>query len=145
MLLMGLAVAGVVALFLPLVSVTASFSYYGYSTGSNSASVSLFDYLSKTDGQWIRFFEIDLMIFGTVLAVLASLRRLGASASSTALILGFAAMAGGAIWLLAEWNSQVSQLSMFSSSITASQGVGLWIMLGAGVAGVLVCLNDRTA
>ena len=129
----AIGIAAVVALFLPLLSV---------SNVAASASLSTWDYLTKLSG--LDYSQIALVTFGSVAALLLSLVRFAGNAKygqPWVPMIGFAAVAVGAIWYLISWGSNIKQVTSYYS-VSASQGIGLWLLLAAGVGGVIVCFLD---
>ena len=86
---------------------------------------------------WMSFGEWDLIVFGTLAAVLLAIIRLASTNLSPKIpVIGFIALTAGYVWVLSEWSKE------FGSSTAVTQGIGLWLGLAAGVAGALICLTD---
>jgi hypothetical protein len=139
----GAADLAAIALLLPVATVAVTSSYVSSTT---SASVSALDLIQHTS--WTQWFEFDLIVFGTVAALLVAVARAlnPRRWSPNATLCAFVALVAGYVWLLLEWNSELSQMvsvySWFGVSVGLSQGVGLWIGLGAGIVGGLLSLAD---
>jgi hypothetical protein len=139
----GAAGLAAIALLLPVATVAVTSSYV---SSTASASVSALDLIQHTS--WTQWIEFDLIVFGTVAALLVAVARAlnRRRWSPTAMLCAFAALVAGYVWLLLEWNSDLSQItsvySWFGVSVGLSQGVGLWIGLGAGIVGGLLSLAD---
>jgi hypothetical protein len=132
-----------IALLLPIATVAVTSSYV---PSTASASVSVLDLIQHTS--WTQWLELDLIVFGTVTALLVAVARAlnPRRLNSTVTLWAFAALVAGYIWLLLEWNTQFSQIgsvySWLGVSLGLNQGLGLWIGLGAGIVGGLVSLTD---
>ena len=139
-----LALAGVWALGLPLMTWSVS---YGYSS-SSSGSVSVADFFGHTN--WTQYTEIDLVVLGAAgAAALAFVRLFNPHAARPRIVaFGFAALAVGMAWMATETNSANSFISSVynygSVSTGISPGSGLWLGLAAGSVGWLVCMTDRS-
>jgi hypothetical protein len=139
----GAAGLALIALILPIATVAVSSSYM---SATASTSVSVLDLIQHTS--WTQWLELDLIVFGTVAALLVGVARAldPRRFRSTAALGAFAAVVGGYVWLLLEWDSQFAQIgavySWLGVSLGLSQGIGLWLGLGAGIAGVLVSVTD---
>jgi hypothetical protein len=66
---------------------------------------------------------------------------------------GFLALSAGYAWLLLDWNNQVATPFAqetatwcgFGCSASVTQGIGLFLGLGVGLVGVVLCLADSGA
>jgi hypothetical protein len=139
----GAAGLAAIALLLPIATVATTSSY---APSTASASVSAFDLIQHTS--WTQWFELDLIVFGTVAAFVVTVARAldPRRLTATATLWAFGALVAGYVWLLLEWNSELSQMvsvySWFGVSVGLSQGIGLWIGLGAGIVGGVLSLAD---
>jgi hypothetical protein len=139
----GAAGLAAIAFVLPFLTVSETSSYL---SSTASASVSTLDYIQRTN--WTQWIELDLIVFGTVAALAIALARAFKPVrwGPRATLCGFLVLVAGYVWLLLEWNTQVSQMtSLFSGYgllVGITQGVGLWLGLGSGVVGALICLVD---
>jgi hypothetical protein len=84
-------------------------------------------------------------VFGTIAALILAVLYMTGQTSTRPVTLGFLSMMAGALWTLVDWDSQLKQLGLdtigaLGSGIGLSQGIGLRLMLGAGVARAVVCI-----
>jgi hypothetical protein len=135
----GIAITALATFILPFMTVSAT--YLGQSA---SQSVSLLDTIQHSN--WTSSPEALLIVGGGVAALVLALLRLSNPAmfSAKVTLIGFAAMAVGYVWILAEWENAVSQITDFYTylGIGIGQGIGLWAGLAAAVIGGIACLAE---